>query len=121
MAEALINHYLKESWQAFSAGTHPSHVHPKSIAALEEIGIATKGLRSKSLSEFWDREDLDLIVTVCDNAKESCPVFYKPIPQVHLSLPDPVTLPADEHPLQGFRQVREMIIHELFPLLQERG
>jgi arsenate reductase len=120
MAEALINHYLKDEWQAFSAGTHPSYVHPYAIMALEELGIDVHGLRSKSISEFWDSEDLDLVITVCDSAKRNCPVFLKPIPRIHLSLEDPLrygVLDFDEAIL-GFRKVRTEIVNKLLPLLQ---
>ncbi|MDD4815014.1 MAG: arsenate reductase ArsC [Candidatus Cloacimonadaceae bacterium] len=120
MAEAVINHFLKGQWQAFSAGTHPSHVHPYAIKALQELGTEVQGLRSKSISEFWDSEDLDLVVTVCDSAKENCPVFHKPIPRVHMSFEDPVRYGAldFEEAMQGFRKVRADIVARLLPMLQ---
>ena len=122
MAEAIINHLMADSWTAYSAGTHPSHVHPLSIKALQEIGIATGDLRSKSYSEFWDRMDLDLVITVCDQAKKRCPAFYKNIPKLHLSLEDPVCYTASnaEQAMRGFRKVRQDIITSLLPLLSER-
>lgn len=120
MAEGLINHFLKESWQAYSAGTHPSRPHPYAIKALKELGIQTDYLKSESIAEYWHREDLDLIVTVCDQAQARCPAFYKPVKQIHISFPDPVNYRAgnDEEAMQGFRSVRDGIIEKLFPLLK---
>lgn len=121
MAEALINHYLNDSWFAYSAGTHPSHVHPYAMQAMQELGIETSGLRSKSISEFWEREDLDLLVTVCDHAKENCPAFYKDIPRLHMPFEDPVrygALTFDEA-MAGFRKVREEMVAKLLKQLQE--
>lgn len=122
MAEALINHFLKGTWQAYSAGTHPSHVHPYAIQALQEMGIDVESLRSKSISEFWESEDLDLIVTVCDNAKENCPHFYKPIPRIHMNFEDPVRYGAKtfDEGMQGFRKVRDELISRLLQHLQEQ-
>lgn len=120
MAEGLVNHYLKDDWQAFSAGTHPSHVHPYAIKALEELGIETGYLRSKSISEFWENEDLDLVITVCDHAQENCPVFYRNIPRIHISFPDPVRYGAweEEAAMVGFREVRDDISARLLPELK---
>lgn len=123
MAEALINHYLKGHWQAFSAGTHPSYVNPRAIQVLQELGIETGYLASKSISEFWHRDDLDLIVTVCDHARENCPVFYKPVPQIHIGFPDPADYnqASDEEALPSFRAVRDKIIEQLISHLQDHA
>ncbi|MDD3578254.1 MAG: arsenate reductase ArsC [Candidatus Cloacimonetes bacterium] len=121
MAEALINHYLNAQWQAYSAGTHPSQPHPLALRALHELGIDTGYLKSESISEYWHREDLDLIITVCDNARKNCPAFYKPVKQLHISFPDPVNYRAntDEAAMSGFRKVRDTIIETLLPVLKE--
>ena len=119
MAEGLINHYLKDTWIAYSAGTHPTHPHPYALKALQEIGIETDYLKSESISEYWHREDLDLIITVCNYASKRCPTFYKPVKQLHLSLPDPVNYQAEDlqGAMKGFREVRSAIVEQLFPLL----
>jgi len=111
MAEGLINHYLKEKWQAYSAGVSPSAVNPRAIQVLQELGIETTGFRSKSVTEFLSRDDLDLVITVCDNAKETCPVFLKPVKQIHIGIEDPVpyTFESDEVSLPKFRAVRDSI------------
>lgn len=120
MAEALINHYLNQEWQTFSAGTHPSHVHPYAIKALQELGIATHYLSSQSISEYWHCEDLDLLITVCDHAKDNCPAFFKAVKRVHLSFADPVSYLATdlEAAMRGFRAVRDAMIKDLLPLLK---
>ena len=75
MAEALWNRLGERQWQANSAGSNPAgYVHPLAVQAMAEIGVDLSQNRSKHVDEFQDHS-LDLVVTVCDNAKESCPVF----------------------------------------------
>ena len=121
MAEALVNHHLGNTWKAYSAGTHPSRPHPYAIKALQELNIKTDYLKSESISEYWHREDLDLIITVCEHAKENCPVFYKPVPRIHISFPDPVSYTAKdtEAAMKGFRAVRDAILEKLLPELDK--
>jgi arsenate reductase len=120
MAEALINHYLKDNWQAYSAGVSPSKVNPRAITVMKEIGIDINSYRSKSVSEFLQREDIDLVVTVCDNAKETCPVFLKPVKTIHIGFEDPADYnnEPDEIALPIFRKVRNQIKIKLFEILK---
>ena len=74
MAEGLLRHEAGELFEVFSAGTHPNPVRPEAIAVMNEIGIDISGHRSKSIDEFTGQE-LDTVITVCDSARESCPVF----------------------------------------------
>ena len=123
MAEALINHDLGDDWQAFSAGVEPAgRVNPRALAVLEEIGLETSGLRSKSVDEFLGRNDLDLVVTVCDHAHETCPVFPRPVAQIHVPFEDPYryTNAPDEIALPKYRETRDKIRSELLPLLKTR-
>ena len=110
MAEALINHYLGDRYIAYSAGVAESSVNPWAIKVLEEMGINTSGFRSKNVAEFLNRDDLDLVITVCDHAKESCPVFFKPVPQVHLGIEDPAPYTDDPDAISYFRKTKEDII-----------
>ena len=88
MAEAIVNARLSSDWRAFSAGTVPAgYVHPMAIQALAEIGIAHEG-KSKSAEQFRAM-DLDLVVTVCDDAAENCPVWLGKGKRTHLGFPDP--------------------------------
>lgn len=121
MAEALINHDLGEQWEASSAGVEPAgQVNPRAIEVLRELGIDTTPLRSKSVDEFLDREDLDLVVTVCDHARETCPIFPKQVRQIHMPFEDPYkyTNAPDEIALPKYRETRDKIRSQLLPLLR---
>ena len=89
MAEGLVNHYLSNEWQAYSAGTRPSgYVHPMAIQAMAELGIDISKNHSQSTDDFRLKK-FDLVVTVCDNAAEDCPVWLGEGEVVHISFPDP--------------------------------
>jgi arsenate reductase (thioredoxin) len=111
MAEAMINHFLGDKWIAYSAGTNPSFVNPRAIQVIQELGIDTSDLHSKSVSEFINRDDLDLAITVCDTAKGSCPLFLNPVKQIHIGIEDPApfTDEPDEIALPVFRKTRDEI------------
>jgi arsenate reductase len=117
LAEALINHLLGDRYLAYSAGVKHSAVNPWAIKVLEELGIPTTGLRSKNVSEFLNRDDLDMVITVCDHAKESCPVFFKPIPQVHLGIEDPAQYSDRSDAMDFFRKTKEEILSEVINYL----
>ena len=119
MAEALINHLLGDRYLAYSAGVAHSSVNPWAIRVLEEIGIPTSDLRSKNVSEFLNRDDLDLVITVCDHAKESCPVFFKPIPRVHLGIADPAPFSGRADAVDFFRRTRDEILAKVITYLKE--
>lgn len=118
MAEAIINDFLKEQWEAFSAGTRPSgYVHPLAIRALEEIGIHHAG-ESKSVERFRDME-FDAVITVCDDAAENCPVWLGKGKRVHIGFPDPALAEgSDEEKMAVFRQVRDDIRARILTYLQ---
>ena len=104
MAEVLLNHDLAGQVRALSAGTRPqSKVADGAIAALQAAGLSTDGLHPKDIDAVMN-EDIDLVVTVCDNAKEACPIFPKPIPAIHLPFHDP-----HGEPLESFIAVRDDI------------
>ncbi len=104
MAEALVNHDLGDQVRAISAGTKPQpKVAEGAIAALQNLGISTNGLYPKDIGAVID-QPIDLIVTVCDNAKEACPVFPRAIPSVHMPFHDP-----HGEPLDSFIAVRDEI------------
>lgn len=119
MAEAIVNARLSENWRAFSAGTEPSgYVHPKAIQVLKEIGITHQGI-SKSADQFREME-FDLVVTVCDDAAENCPVWLGKGKRVHLGFPDPARAQGtDEEVLAVFRSVRDAIADQVPALLAE--
>lgn len=112
LAEAIVNARLRETWQAFSAGTKPTgYVHPKALSALSEIGITHTGT-SKSVDEFRDI-DFDLVVTVCDSAAGECPIWLGQGKRVHHSFPDP----AATDRMEDFRKVRDDIEKVMTALL----
>jgi arsenate reductase (thioredoxin) len=122
MAEALINHDLGDRWQAYSAGVEPAgKVNRHALRVLEELGLDTSNLRSKSVDEFLNRDDLDLVVTVCDHAHETCPIFPKPVQQIHVPFEDPhrYTHLPEEKALPKYRETRDKIRSELLPCLEQ--
>jgi len=109
MAEGLLRHAGGAAFEVASAGTRPSHVRPEAIAALREIGNDISGHRSKSVDEFAGQA-FDYVITVCDNAKESCPVFPTTTKRIHWSLDDPAAVPGtEEERLAAFRRVRDQL------------
>jgi arsenate reductase len=121
MAEAIVNTRLGAAWEAVSAGTRPTGaVHPAAIRALQEIGIAHTG-RSKSADEFRG-VPFDLVVTVCDDAAENCPVWLGQGQRVHLGFPDPAKATGtEEQVLAAFRAVRDDIARRVPDLLAAQG
>jgi arsenate reductase len=119
IAEAIVNARLSDKWRAFSAGTEPAgYVHPKALQVLEEIGITHTG-QSKSTEQFREM-DFDLVVTVCDDAAENCPVWLGKGKRTHLSFPDPAKAQGtDEETLAVFRSVRDAIADQIPALLRE--
>lgn len=105
MAEALVTARYADEWEAFSAGTAPEgHVNPYALAALNEIGIEHQG-ESKSVEQFQGHP-FDLVITVCDDAAENCPVWLGEGRKVHVGFPDPAKARgSDEEILQVYRDV----------------
>ncbi len=109
MAEGLLRHMAGDRFEVESAGTIASFVRPQAIAAMAEIGIDISNHRSKCLDEFLD-DPFDYVITVCDNAKESCPVFPGRAERIHWSFDDPAEADGDAvAQLAVFRRVRDEI------------
>jgi len=117
MAEAIVNARFPE-WRAFSAGIHPTgFVHPMAIRVLDEIGIQHAGV-SKSVEQFRS-DDFNLVVTVCDEANEECPVWLGKGRRVHEGFKDPAKAEGtDEERLAVFREVRDEISKKIPVLLK---
>ncbi|MGD8457039.1 MAG: arsenate reductase ArsC [Anaerolineales bacterium] len=109
MAEAITNAKFGDLWQAYSAGTQPTgEVHPNALAVLEEIGIYHEG-NSKNVTSLQGMK-FDLVVTVCDDAAENCPVWLGEGDRLHYSFPDPAKATGSEAEiLDVFRKVRDDI------------
>lgn len=119
IAEAIVNTRLSSEWEAVSAGTEPAgRVHPLTLQALAEIGIDHQ-VRTKGAGEFRDMP-FDLVVTVCDDAAENCPVWLGKGRRVHLGFPDPTQVKGTEGEiLTAFRAVRDDIIRQVPDLLRQ--
>ena len=106
MAEGLLRHDAGERFDVESAGTKPSIVRPEAIAAMKELGIDISGHRSKHVDAF-EGQHFDYVITVCDNAREACPVFFGAVKRLHHSFDDPAALNgSDEDRLALYRRVR---------------
>lgn len=109
MAEGFLRHLAGERFDAFSAGTKPVGLNPDAVKVMKEAGIDISGQRSKNVSEFIGQR-FPYVVTVCDTAKESCPIFPGAFRTLHWSLPDPAAAEGSfEERVEVFRQVRDEI------------
>jgi arsenate reductase len=110
MAEGLLRHDAGERFDVESAGTKPGIVRPEAIAAMKELGIDISGHRSKSVEEF-DGQQFDYVITVCDSARETCPVFFGAAKPMHHSFddPPPMSQGTDEERMAIFRRVRDAL------------
>ncbi|HYP68285.1 MAG TPA: arsenate reductase ArsC [Thiobacillaceae bacterium] len=114
MAEVILNHDLAGQVKAISAGTRPQpKVADGAIAALKDAGLGTVGLYPKDVDAVMDQA-IDLVITVCDNAKETCPVFPRPVRAIHLPFHDP-----HGEPLESFLRVRDDIRSRLIPAVRD--
>jgi arsenate reductase (thioredoxin) len=110
MAEGLLKHITQSRYDVYSAGTKPSIVRSEAVKVLAEIGIDISNNRSKSIDEFANIE-IDYVLTVCDNAKETCPYFPAKTKVIHRSFDDPPAIGEsdEETTLDFFRRVRDEI------------
>ena len=122
MAEGWVNAELGDDWEAKSAGTMPAvAVHPLAIAAMAEVGIDISTARPQTV-ELYLNQDWDLVVTVCDSAKESCPVFPNPVESLHISFPDPADAEgSDDEIMAVFRTVRDAIREQVLAEISGRS
>jgi len=115
MGEGLFRHEVGDRFDVFSAGTRATLVRPEAIAVMAELGIDLSTHRSKTLDEFLGQE-FAYVVTVCDNANDSCPVFPGATRRIHWGLADPAAVTGSEEDRQAaFRRIRD----ELHGLVRE--
>lgn len=118
MAEALVRHLARDRFEAHSAGTTPTQPHPLAVAAMGEIGLDISSQRSKSVDEFA-RGPFDYVITLCDEAKEACPIFPAGVRILHWGLPDPSAALGDETArLAVFRQIRDHLAARIRQLIE---
>ncbi len=113
MAEGWLRHLYGDWYEACSAGTHPTRLHPKAVFVMAERRVDISMQRSKSVYELAN-EPFDIVITVCDNAREECPVFPFVKGQLHWGFPDPaVATGTEEEILEVFCQVRDAIYEKI--------
>ncbi len=110
MAEGLLRAKAGDRFEVFSAGTHPKGLHPRSIDAMNEVGIDISRQQSKDVS-VYAKDKFDYVITVCDRAKQACPIFPGSEP-INWGFDDPADAPADRQ-LETFRRVRDEIRQRL--------
>ena len=121
MGEGLFRAESRGGFEVFSAGTKPSSVRPEAVAVMQEIGIDISGHRSKSVDEFRG-QPIDYVVTVCDNARDTCPVFPAGTERIHWSLEDPAAARGDDEArLAAFRRIRDQIHERVKAFVRDRA
>lgn len=117
IAEGLLRHLASDRFEALSAGVKPTVVNPLSVKVMEEIGIDISGQRSKSVDEFLG-QSIDYAITLCDSAKQTCPIFPGKYRKMHWDLEDPAqTRGTDEEKIKVFRKVRNQINEHILKFL----
>lgn len=119
MAEGLLRHLAGDRFDVFSAGTRPVGLNPNAVKVMAEIGVNIAGNRSKSVDEFAGQQ-FDYVFTVCDNAKESCPIFPGGGARIHRSFEDPAAAPKDCQ-LSKFREVRDQIANWMSDFVRNKN
>lgn len=120
MAEGLFRHEGRGAYEVESAGVKPTHVRPEAVAAMKEIGIDISGHRSKAVDHFIGRQ-FDYVVTVCDNARDNCPLFPAGGERIHWSFEDPAAAQGnDEERLAVFRRIRDEIHQKVKEFVRDR-
>lgn len=116
MAEGILRYLGKKDFLALSAGVKPGIIHPLSIMTMREIGMNIMSQRSKSVGEYkgWT---MDYVITVCDNAKQSCPVFPAGTKMIHWNIEDPAEVEgSEEEKMIVFRRVRDELMSRISDL-----
>ncbi len=113
MAEGLLRDLAGDRFEVFSAGTHPTGLNPRAIKTMDEVDIDISDHESKSVDEFVEQA-FDTVITVCDSARETCPVFPNATQSIHWSFEDPAIARGSEEEIMGvFRKVRDQIKESL--------
>ena len=120
MAQVIWQDEGKPDWDALSAGSNPSgYVHPMAIEMIDDLGLSSDGLTSKSIDDI-DLDAIDLAVTVCDNAKDDCPMIPAKVKTLHWPFDDPADATGtEEEKLAVFRRVRDEIKARISEFIEE--
>ncbi len=121
MAEGLLRHLAGDRFEVYSAGTVATRVNPFAIRAMAERGIDISQHTSDHIDRFMG-QDFDIVITVCDHARETCPYFPATREQLHWSFEDPAAAQgSDEAILQEFRRIRDQIEQRIREFLAQRS
>jgi arsenate reductase len=113
MAEGFLRALAGDRFDASSAGTEATRVHPLAIRVMREVGIDLGGHSSKTFDQFL-AQPWDCVITVCDNANERCPIFPARTTRLHWSFEDPsAAAGSEEEKLQAFRRIRDEILAKI--------
>jgi len=119
MAEGFLRHFAGDRFDVASAGTHPSVLSPDAVEAMREVGIDISHHRSKKVDEFVVRR-FDAVITVCDRAKESCPIFPEASALYHWPFDDPAAAKGSPEERKAvFRRVRDEIAERIRKFIGE--
>jgi len=120
MAEGLLRHMAGNKFEVYSAGSHPSHLHPASVAVMAEWGIDIARHTAEPIDDYLDA-GIDIAITVCDNAQQSCPTFPGNVEQIHWGLDDPYHgWGADPEDLPPYRETRDELKKRIEGFLLEK-
>ena len=120
IAEGIMRRLAGDKFDVFSAGSSPTQVHPMSIKVMKEIGVDISSRTSDPISKFLS-ENIDIVITVCDNADKACPSFRSNAERVHWSIKDPFKgWTSDSDDLVNFRKTRDDLAKRIKNLLKSR-
>jgi len=118
IAEGFLKHYKKD-WEIYSAGINPKGLNPMAVEIMSEKGIDISGHKSKHFDLFLNKQ-FDYVITVCDNARESCPIFPGNAEYIHWNLKDPAAVEGTkEEKLAAFRKTRDEINYKISEFIKE--
>ncbi|WP_447980508.1 arsenate reductase ArsC [Candidatus Nitrospira bockiana] len=121
MAEGWLRHLAGDRFEAMSAGTHPVGLNPGAVDAMRERGVDIFHHRSKQVQEF-DGQRFDYVVTVCDRAKEACPIYPAAVMMLHWNFEDPAAVQGTQEERKAvFRRVRDEIAGRIQDFIQKEG
>ena len=116
-----MRHDGGDRFDVVSAGTHPTHLGPEAVTAMQEVGVDISAHWSKAVDAFVGRE-FDYVITVCDSARESCPVYPASVQRIHWSFEDPAAVTgSEEERMKAFREIRDQIRARLIEFTRDRA
>ena len=118
MAEGILRHLAGDRFDVFSAGTHPKGIHPNTVQMMTEVELDIAGQSSKDVAKY-DGQQFDYVITVCDRAKQNCPIFPGAAP-IHWGFDDPAEATGEQQTIV-FRRVREELFQRIRLFLTANG